>query len=839
MNTQRSFPRRNERENVSQEAPPQAAQASVEPLVEQRGYGPYEPNVGTTTSSVRGFTRMNPLEFYGSKVEEDTQEFIDEVYKVLAIMGVTPVEKEELASYQLKGVSKIWFNQWKFFPLEIREGKVPEFINLLQGNTGVKEYALRFTQLLRKGSSNAPPRFNNERVSNHKPQEGKELDTLDLYVMFGTNDSVVYYDASRIGLGCVLMQNGKVIVCASRQLKILEKNNPTHELKLAMVVFTLKIWRHYLYGVHVDVFTDHNSLQYVFNKMDINLRQRRWLELLKDYDMSVLYHPGKENVVANALSWQCLDSTLVELKEMVLRKSDETFSEGGDDVLRYQGPLCVPNVDDLRDQIFSDAHSSRYSIHLGATKMYCDLREIYWWNGMKKDIAEFVVKCPNFQQVKVEHNKPEDFSEDISIPTWKWEEFKKYFIVGLPLTWLQFDSIWIIVDQLTKPAHFIPAKLSCTMEDYAKLYVRKMVRLHGGSLSIISDRGTQFTSHFCKSFRKDLGTHVKLSKSCQPQPDGQVECMIQTLEDMLRAYVINFKGNWDDQLPFNEFANNITITQVLMDHKIRDCPSVAKNEGVNRRWAQPYPSYGPYCSGTNAPKKNKFYALQTSGEQEGSPDVINELDMLDLYVMLGKDWLHSCYVSIDYRTRVVKFRFQNEPIIEGGHIVLSMGIEGDPIKIDVIKSCPRTLSRSEIRSFLGLDGTNDFVVYYDASRIGLGCVLMQNGKVIACASRQLKILEKNYPTHELKLAVVVFTLKIWRHYLYGVHVDVFTDHNSLHYVFNKMDINLRQRRWLELLKDYDMSVLYHPTKANVLANALSWLSMGSVALIEDDRRKFV
>ncbi|WMV41068.1 hypothetical protein MTR67_034453 [Solanum verrucosum] len=221
-----------------------------------------------------------------------------------------------------------------------------------------------------------------------------------------TNVFVVYCDASRVGLGCVLMQNGKVIAYASRKLKVHEKNYPTYDLELAEVVFALKIWRHYLYGVHVDVFTDHKSLQYVFTQKDLNLHQRRWIKFLKDYDMSVLYHPDKANVVEDALSRlsmgsvayveddrkelardlhrltrlgvrlvdsakggvmvhkgsklsfvadvkakQCLDPTLVEMKEAVLRKSVEAFSQGGDGVLRYQGRLCVPNVDDLREQM--------------------------------------------------------------------------------------------------------------------------------------------------------------------------------------------------------------------------------------------------------------------------------------------------------------------------------------------------------------------------------------------------------------------------------------------------------------------------------------------------------
>src|SRR5687767_15672439 len=116
---------------------------------------------------------------------------------------------------------------------------------------------------------------------------------------------------------------------------------------------------------------------------------------------------------------------------------------------------------------------------------------------------------------------------------------------------------------------------------------------------------------------------------------------------------------------------------------------------------------------------------------------------------------------------------------------------------------------------------------------------MQNGKVIAYASRQLKVHEKNYPTHDLELAVVMYALKIWRHYLYSVHVDIFTDHKSLQYVFTQRDLNFRQRRWLELLKDYDMSVLYHSGKANVVADALSRLSMNSVSHVEDEKKEIV
>ena len=138
---------------------------------------------------------------------------------------------------------------------------------------------------------------------------------------------------------------------------------------------------------------------------------------------------------------------------------------------------------------------------------------------------------------------------------------------------------------------------------------------------------------------------------------------------------------------------------------------------------------------------------------------------------------------------------------------------------------------------LPVEGKN-FIVYCDASYSGLGVVLMQEKNVIAYASRQLKVHERNYPTHDLELVAVVFALKQWRHYLYGVKCEIYTDHRSLQYVFTQKDLNLWQRRWMELLKDYDITILYHPRKANVVVDALSRKagSMGSLAHLQFSRR---
>jgi hypothetical protein len=239
----------------------------------------------------------------------------------------------------------------------------------------------------------------------------------------------VYCDASGTGLGCVLMQDNRVIAYASRALRPHEQNYPTHDLELAAVVHALKIWRHYLMGAHCNIYTDHKSLKYIFTQADLNMRQRRWLELIKDYDLEVHYHPGKANVVADALSRkaQCncmnmdaiittlcdelcklkievvssgalsyisVEPTLQEeivmaqigdkgvqvIKEMIKQKVDKykCFRQDSKGILWFGDRLVVPKNPELRKKILDEAHLSKFSMHPGSNKMYHDLRSLYW-----------------------------------------------------------------------------------------------------------------------------------------------------------------------------------------------------------------------------------------------------------------------------------------------------------------------------------------------------------------------------------------------------------------------------------------------------------------------------
>ncbi|GJR01588.1 putative reverse transcriptase domain-containing protein [Tanacetum coccineum] len=291
----------------------------------------------------------------------------------------------------------------------------------------------------------------------------------------GSEDFIVYCDASIKGLGVVLMQREKVIAYASRQLKIHEKNYTTHDLELGAVVFALKIWRHYLYGTKCTVFTDHKSLQHILDQKELNMRQRRWLELLSDYDCEIRYHPGKANILE---------------AQTEARKPENLKSE---DV----GGMLIENS--------KDPEKPRKE---------------------KLEPRADGTLCFN-NRIKVEHQKPSGLLVQPEIPQWKWDNITMDFVTKLPKTQSGNDTIWVVVDRLTKSAHFLPMRETGPMDKLARL-----------------------------SFQKAMGTRLDMSTAYHPETDGQSERTIQTLEDMLRACVIDFGNGWERHLPLIEFSYN-------------------------------------------------------------------------------------------------------------------------------------------------------------------------------------------------------------------------------------------------------------------------------------------
>ncbi|GJT73887.1 putative reverse transcriptase domain-containing protein [Tanacetum coccineum] len=324
-----------------------------------------------------------------------------------------------------------------------------------------------------------------------------------LALLDGPEDFVVYCDTSGIGLGCMLMQRGKVIAYASRQLKIHEKNYSTHDLELGAVVFALKIWRHYLYGTKSVIYTDHKSLQHIFSQKELNMRQRCWIELFSDYDCEIRYHPGKS----------IKDRILMAQKEAVnesvgLQKGlDKMIEQRSDGNLYYLDRIWVPLKGDVRTLIMEESYKLKYYVHPRADKMYYDLRD--------RNSYGFCARTSSGH-----------------------------------------DTIWVIMDWLTKYTHFLPMHEDYKMDRLARLYLNEIVARQGVSISVISDHDSRFTSRFWQSMQEALGTCLDMSTAYHPQTDGQSERTIQTLEDMLRACVLDFEGSWDVYLPLVEFSYN-------------------------------------------------------------------------------------------------------------------------------------------------------------------------------------------------------------------------------------------------------------------------------------------
>ncbi|GJW04674.1 putative nucleotidyltransferase, ribonuclease H [Tanacetum coccineum] len=259
--------------------------------------------------------------------------------------------------------------------------------------------------------------------------------------------------------------------------------------------------RHYLYGTKYTVFTDHKSLQHILNQKELNMRQRHWKER--------------------------------------------------DQPLRVRALVMT-----IGTVIMHESHKSKYSIHPGSDKMYQDMKKLYWWPNMKANIATYVSKCLTCAKVKAEHQRPSGLLVQPDIPQWKWDNITMDFVTKLPKSSQGYDTIWVIVDRLTKSAIFVPMRETDPMDKLARMYLKEVVTRHGIPLSIICDRDPRFTSNFWRSLQNALGTSLDMSTAYHPQTDGQSERTIQTLEDMLRACAIDFGKGWVNHLPLVEFSYN-------------------------------------------------------------------------------------------------------------------------------------------------------------------------------------------------------------------------------------------------------------------------------------------
>nr|GEY31422.1 hypothetical protein [Tanacetum cinerariifolium] len=486
-----------------------------------------------------------------------------------------------------------------------------------------------------------------------------------------------------------------------RQLKVHEKNYSTHDLELGAVVFALKMWRHYLYGTQYVVFTDHKSLQHILDQKELDMRQRRWLELLSDYDCEIRYHPGKTNVVADALSRKERSKPL-RVRALVM-------------TIGLNLPKQILNDQSKANKeenfINEDLHGiiNNLEPHADGT-LYLNNRS--WISAI------FISSGISFLQ------QGRTFLHSSGNFFWQWE-----LITG------SGNALSILFSTLP-PARKVEFQIDLVHD---KGFIRPSSSPWGAPVLFVKKKDGSF--QMCIDYRELNKLTVK---------NRYPLLRIDDLFDQLQG---TRYGHYEFQvMPFG-LTNAPAIFMDLMN-----------------RVCKPY---------------------------------------LDRFVI----------VFIDDILIYSKNKKEHE-----GHLKLILKLLKEQELYSKFLKCEFWLSKQKLCSVPILvlpDGSEKFVVYCDASHKGLGTVLMQKEKVIAYASCQLKVHKKNYTTHDLELGAVVFALKMWRHYLYGTKCVVFTNHKSLQHILDQKELNMRQRRWLELLSDYDCEIRYHPVKANVVADALN------------------
>ena len=384
-------------------------------------------------------------------------------------------------------------------------------------------------------------------------------------------------DASGVGIGAVLMQEGRPVAYFSEKLSGAALNYPTYDKEMYALVRALENWQHYLWPKEFVIHTDHESLKYLKGQQKLNKRHAKWVEFIETFPYVIRYKQGKENVVADALSRRyallsILDTKLLGfeyIKDLYAQDSDfcdvfnacEKVAFGKfyrhDGFLFRENKLCVPMCS-LRELLVREAHGGGLMGHFGVAKTLGILHDHFFWPHMKRDVERICEKCITCKQAKSKL-KPHGLYTPLPIPSEPWTDISMDFVLGLPRTKRGRDSVFVVVDRFSKMAHFIACHKTDDASHIADLFFKEIVRLHGMPRTIVSDRDAKFLSYFWKTLWGKLGTKLLFSTTCHPQTDGQTEVVNRTLSSLLRAIIKKNLKTWEDCLPHVEFAYNISI----------------------------------------------------------------------------------------------------------------------------------------------------------------------------------------------------------------------------------------------------------------------------------------
>ena len=384
-------------------------------------------------------------------------------------------------------------------------------------------------------------------------------------------------------IGAVLTQNGHPVAYESTKLNTHQLNSPVHDKEMCAIMHALEHWRPFLLGRHFKIYTDHRSLVHFKTQSNLNQRQLRRQEKAADYDMEILYKPGKENVVADALSRIRINllcplptrslrrqvikgyknSPLGKLIKEVEKREEPTNRYTVENGLLYYRTdefgswrLCLPDIP-YRETVIHDNHDLAIAGHPGYIKTYSRIARVYYWPNIGKDIRKHVQECDPCQRTKPSNHSPAGQLHPLLIPGRPWESVGMDWLGPLPKSASGKDMFLIAIDRLTKMARFIPTHSSVTSKETADLFLREVFRHHGLPSNIVSDRDPRFTAKFWEALQEALGMKLLMSTAEHPQTDGQAEAAVKIIQKLLKPFV--FQGqDWEELLPSLEFAYNDT-----------------------------------------------------------------------------------------------------------------------------------------------------------------------------------------------------------------------------------------------------------------------------------------
>ncbi|PNX96484.1 Ty3/gypsy retrotransposon protein [Trifolium pratense] len=459
----------------------------------------------------------------------------------------------------------------------------PKNIKQLRGFLGLTGYYRRFIQSYAKIASPLTDLLKKEAYTWTSQEESAfqklkhAITTAPVLALPDfTKPFVLETDASGIGIGAVLHQEGHPIAYFSKKLVPRNQRKSAYFREMLAIAEAIAKFRHYLLGHKFIIRTDQKSLRNLMEQALQTPDQQEWLHRFLGYDFSIEYKPGKENVAADALSrvmtmawsepqYKLLhqiraalkqDSTLLGImQKCVQNNATNSHYTVKDELLFWKHRIVIPKNSELIKQVLYELHTSPIGGHAGMARTLARVKSQFYWPDMKTDIADYVQNCAICQKAKTTNTLPAGLLQPLPIPSQVWEDVAMDFITGLPSS-QGYTTILVVIDRLTKYAHFIPLKTDYSSKIVAEAVMDNIVKLHGMPKSIVSDRDKVFTSSFWQQLFKLQGTTLAMSSAYHPQSDGQSEVLNKTLELFLRCFTFDNPKSWCKALSWSEFWYN-------------------------------------------------------------------------------------------------------------------------------------------------------------------------------------------------------------------------------------------------------------------------------------------